>query len=95
MELMQIEFDPAKDVLNIRNHGLSLAMAVGLEWDLLVTHVDDSRHDYFEQRMVGYAPIGDTLHCVVFVERRPDVMRVISLRIADKKEVKRYAASYS
>ena len=35
------------------------------------------------------------LYCVVFVERRPDVMRVISLRVADKKEVKRYAANYS
>jgi len=57
MESMQIEFDPAKDVLNIRNHGLSLAMAAGLEWDLLVTHVDDSRHDYFEQRMVGLHPL--------------------------------------
>ncbi|MBK9442862.1 MAG: BrnT family toxin [Comamonadaceae bacterium] len=92
---MQIEFDPAKDVLNIRNHGLSLAMAECLEWDLLVTYADDSRHDYFAQSMVGDAPIGDTLYCVVFVERRPDVMRVISLRVADKKEVKRYAANSS
>lgn len=55
MKSMQIEVDPAKDVLNIRNHGLSLAMADRLEWDLLVTHAYDSRHDYFEQRMVGYA----------------------------------------
>jgi len=45
--------------------------------------------------MVGYASLGDTLYCVVFVERRPDVMRVISLRLVDKKEVKRYAANYS
>jgi len=31
---MQIEFDPAKDVLNIKNHGLSLAAAAEFEWVL-------------------------------------------------------------
>ena len=67
---MQIDFDTAKDVLNRKNHGLSLAAAAGLEWDLLVSHADDTRHDYYELRMVGYAPMGDTLYCVVFVERR-------------------------
>lgn len=92
---MRVIFDPAKDVLNVANHGVSLALAENLEWDLLVSHADDTRHDYYEQRMVGYAPIGDTLYCVVFVEREIDLIRVISLRLADKKEVRRYAANYS
>ncbi len=65
------------------------------EAELQVSHADNTRHDYYEQRMVGYAPIGDTLYCVVFVEREADLMRVISLRLADKKEVRRYAADYS
>ena len=43
--------------------------------------------------MVGFAPIGNALYCVVFVEREDDVMRVISLREATKKEVRDYAAS--
>jgi uncharacterized DUF497 family protein len=30
---MQIEFDPAKDASNLDKHGLSLAMAAGLDWD--------------------------------------------------------------
>ena len=91
---MQIEFDPAKDALNIKNHGLSLALARELEWDLLISHADDTRHDYFELRMVGFCPSGDTLYCLVFVEREADVMRVISLRKADRQEVKRYAANF-
>jgi uncharacterized DUF497 family protein len=91
---MQIEFDPAKDVLNIKNHGLSLAAAEELEWDLLISHADDTRHDYYEQRMVGYAPIGADIYCVVFVEREDDVMRVISLREATKKEARNYVANY-
>ena len=64
---MQIEFDPAKDVLNIRNHGLSLAMAECLEWDLLVTYADDSRHDYFAQSMVSVRPLATrcTVWCLL------------------------------
>ncbi len=88
---MQTEFDPAKDVLNIKNHGLSLAAAAELEWDLLISHADDTRHDYYELRMVGFAPIGNDVYCVVFVEREDDVMRVISLRKATKQEVRDYA----
>ncbi len=92
---MRIEFDAAKDALNIRHHGLSLGVAQALEWDLLISHADDTRHDYFERRMVGFAPIGHTLYCVVFVEREDDLIRVISLRQAESKEVKRYAENYS
>ncbi len=92
---MRIEFDPAKDVLNIKNHGLSLAVAAELEWDLLISHEDDTLHDYYEQRMVGFAPMGDTLYWVVFVEREADLIRIISLRAAERYEVKRYAANYS
>lgn len=91
---MQIEFDPEKDVLNVQNHGISLARAADLEWDLLVSRADDTRHDYYEHRMLGFAPIGDTVYCVVFVERTEGVMRAISLREATKREVKNYVNDY-
>jgi len=90
---MRIDFDPAKDVLNIKNHGLSLAAAAELEWDWLVSHEDNTLHDYYEQRMVGFAPKGADIFCVVFVERDDDHIRVISLRKATKKEVRDYVAS--
>jgi uncharacterized DUF497 family protein len=92
---MHIDFDPAKDVLNIKSHCLSLAAASELEWDLLISHEDNTLHDYFEQRMVGFAPIANEIYCVVFVEREDDAMRVISLRKATKKEVQNYVASQS
>ena len=91
---MQIEFDPVKDALNQKSHGVSLVMAGELEWDLLVCHADNTRHDYYELRMVGFAPIGCAVYCVVFVERDDDVMRVISLREATKKEARDYVANY-
>ena len=51
----------------------------------------DTRHDYGEVRMIGYVPIGDRVFCVVFVDRE-EVRRIISLRKANDREVKRYAS---
>ncbi len=88
--MVQIKFDPAKDVINIRNHGLSLSVARDIEWDLLLSHADNTRHDYYEPRMIGFAPIGSVVYCVVFVEREVDLLRIISLRKATKAEVQSY-----
>ena len=92
---MQIEFDLVTDALNVKNHGLPLAAAVGLEWDFLMSHTDNTLHDYYEQRMIGFAPMGNDVYCVVFVERAVDVMRVISLRKATKQEVKSYVKHFN
>ena len=86
---MEITFDPAKDARNIANHGLSLTLAESLEWDLLLA-AEDRREAYGEVRMVGFAPIGRTVYCVVFTEC-PDGYRIISLRKALPKEVRHYA----
>lgn len=80
--------------MNIKNHGLSLIAVQALERGLLISHADDTRHDYYEQRMVGYATIGVDIYCVVFVEREDDVMHIISLREATKKEARNHVANY-
>lgn len=87
---MRIEFDPAKDARNVAKHGLSLALAESLEWDLLLS-TEDTRRPYGEVRMVGFAPIGRTVYCVVFTER-DDGYRIVSLRKALPKEVRAYAS---
>jgi len=51
---MHITFDPAKDSLNIANHGVSLAVAERLEWDLIWVS-EDTREAYSEQRRIGFA----------------------------------------
>lgn len=86
---MRITFDPAKDDSNQAKHGLSLVLAVELEWDAQLCR-PDVRRDYGELREVGYAPIGQRLYRVVFVQRH-DEMRVISLRKANRREVLDYA----
>ena len=87
---MKIEFDPIKDARNIAKHGVSLAIAESLEWDLILA-VEDTRERYGDIRMVGFAPVGQTVYCVVFTEE-DDVYRIISLRKALPKEVRSYAS---
>jgi uncharacterized DUF497 family protein len=90
---MNLTFDPAKYAANLAKHGFSLLDAAGLEWDAALVWPDD-RKDYQEARMVGLIPVNDRLFCVVFVDRPPEQpkeRRIISLRKANSREVKRYA----
>ena len=85
---MNIEFHAAKDEANVEKHGVSLALAAEIEWtDVLCA--PDSRRDYGELREIGFAVIAQRLYVVVFVQRG-EVMRVISLRKANSREVKLY-----
>jgi len=85
---VRFEFDHTKDKLNRAQHGLSLALAAELAWDEALVWVDE-RYGYDELRMVGLVPKGDRLYYVAFVDRS-DVRRVISLRYAERREVKHY-----
>lgn len=86
---MQITFDPAKSEANRAKHGIDLVAAERLEWDTAITWLD-TRKDYGEERECGIGYIGLTLHFVAFVDR-DQTRRIISLRKANRKEVKRYA----
>jgi uncharacterized protein len=80
--------DRDKDKLNLANHGLSLSLAEKLAWDEAYVWVDP-RYAYDELRMVGLVPEGNTLYYVAFVDRG-DERRIISLRLAERREVKKY-----
>jgi len=85
---MRIEFDPAKDAANQAKHGVSLSMAGGLDWEAALVWVDE-RFEYRETRMIALAPKTEILYYVAFVDCG-EVRRVISLRRANRREVKRY-----
>ena len=85
---MEVEFDPNKNMTNLGKHGLSLVMANELDWDAALVWVDD-RLDYKETRMVALAPKTGILYCVAFVDRG-ETRRIISLRRANRREVKHY-----
>ena len=85
---MKIEFDPAKDAANQAKHGVSLSMASDLDWEAALVWVD-GRFEYGESRMIALAPRTEILYYVAFVDRG-EVRRVISLRRANRREVKHY-----
>jgi len=85
---VRIEFDPVKDAANQTKHGLSLALAGELNWEAALVWVDD-RFEYKETRMIALAPKTEILYYVAFVDRGK-ARRIISLRLANRREVKRY-----
>jgi len=89
---MRIEFDPAKDAGNLEKHGLSLALAAELDWDASLVWVDE-RYEYGELRMIALAPDTGILYYVAFVDRG-ETRRIISLRKANRREVKHYVQSF-
>jgi uncharacterized DUF497 family protein len=85
---MYIEFDPVKDVANQTKHGVSLSVAGELDWEAALLWIDD-RVEYGEMRMIALAPKTEILYYVAFVDRG-EARRVISLRRANRREVKHY-----
>jgi len=86
---MDITYDTAKNESNTEKHGVSLAAAAEFEWDEALAWTDE-RQNYGESRMCAIGYIGNRLFYVVYVDRA-DVRRIISLRKANSREVKRYA----
>lgn len=85
---MDITFYPAKDELNVASHGVSLELAAELDWSEVMARVD-TRRDYREVREVGFGVIKGRLYCVVFTQRG-NSMRVISMRKANRREIRSY-----
>lgn len=73
---------------NAAKHGIDFAKAGDFEWDSALTF-DDVRRGYGELRHVSFGFIGTRLHVLVWTPRGEQI-RVISLRRANSKEIKRY-----
>jgi uncharacterized DUF497 family protein len=85
---LRVAFDPEKDARNIAKHGISLARAVEMDMAAALVREDD-RFDYGETRYIAFGEIEDGLHCLVFTFRGSRV-RAISLRKANKREIRRH-----
>ncbi len=89
---MRLEFDPDKDAGNQAKHGVSLSLAGELDWEAALVWIDE-RFEYGELRMIALAPETNVLYYVAFVDRG-DVRRIISVRRANRREVKHYVESF-
>jgi len=85
---VSIDFNPEKDQVNRTKHGLALDRAIDMDLRTAVVQSDE-RRDYGEPRWRAYGMLGDRLHMLAFTVR-DGRMRVISLRRANAREMKRY-----
>jgi len=85
-----ITYDLEKNEKNLRERGISFVRAADFDWSSALV-IEDTRMDYGESRFQALGFIEERLHMLVFTPRAPDT-HVISLRKANKREVKRYEA---
>jgi uncharacterized DUF497 family protein len=85
---MGITFDANKNARNIEPRGLSFERAAETDLEQAITVIDD-RRNYGEIRYRAFGPLDGRLHVLVYTEALNGI-RVISLRRANKREVKRY-----
>lgn len=87
---MLVTFDPAKSERNEAERGIPFSAAAEFDWSGALV-AEDTRRDYGERRYQAVGFIGERLHVLVFTPRDQGV-HVISLRRANGRERKRYAA---
>ena len=89
---MKCTFDPVKDAVNQEKHGVSLALAEVL-FDGPHISVADRRFDYGETRQIAFGFINNRLFVCVYADRDGG-RRIISLRKANSREVRRYGEKF-
>jgi uncharacterized DUF497 family protein len=85
-----ITFDPDKNERNTIERGLPFELVEDFEWGRALV-VEDVRKDYGERRFQALGVINGRLHALVFTPRAGSI-HVISLRKANRREVKLYEA---
>jgi len=86
------DWDEPKRAANLSKHGVDFAAVETFEWRFALI-APDLRPDCAETRFQAIGPIGERLHVLVFTPRG-DVIRVISLRKANDREVESYGARF-
>ncbi len=88
---VRLEWDFRKAAANRRKHGISFDEASTVFDDPLALIFADEDHSIDELRelIIGRSVQGQ-LMIISFTEREPDIIRIISARLATRKEVKDY-----
>lgn len=87
------QWDAKKREANLRDHGIDFAEAHHFDWETAIISIDD-REDYGELREMAIGFIGVRLHTMVFTRRGGNI-RIISLRKANRSEMRRYVNAIS
>jgi uncharacterized DUF497 family protein len=83
---VRFEFDLAKNERNIKERGISFALSAEFDWTTALVLRSDRAG---EARYKAVGEIEGRLHVLVYT-KRGQALRIISLRRANSREVKRY-----
>jgi uncharacterized protein len=86
---MDFEWDENKRSDNIRRHKIDFADVPSMFARPMLIGIDD-RRDYGEERWIGIGLLSDIVAVVVWVERSEHVIRIISARLANRRERELY-----
>ena len=89
---MRFEWDPAKANENERKHGVTFHEAQQLFQSDGYLELRDEHHSAFEERFIAIGPIERGIITTVFTERDDDIIRIISARMATKREIRLFQA---
>ncbi len=89
--MYRFEWDPRKAAANARKHGISFDEASTVFDDIYAVIFDDEGHSTEEPRelIIGHS-LTNRLLIVSFVERARNRVRLISARVATKRERQEY-----
>jgi uncharacterized DUF497 family protein len=88
---VEIEFDPVKSDRNATERGLPFTAALEFDWQ--TAEVGPSEKHGEERRIaVGY--LHDRIHVLIYMKRGP-ALRIVSLRKANEREVRKYEEARS
>lgn len=85
---MEIEYDIVKNQINLEARGIDFESAHDFDFETAFQVIDD-RKDYGETRYRAIGFIRNRLHALVYT-RISNGIRVISLRKANRREIKLY-----
>jgi uncharacterized DUF497 family protein len=86
---MKLEWDEAKNAVNIEKHGIDFNDAHELfQGNRLI--IPDVRKDYGEDRFITVGRIKTRLMIAVYTQRPAETIRIISLRKANSREKERF-----
>lgn len=88
---MRFEWDPAKDRANQAKHGLSFDEATELfKSGIDYLEIYDEDHSDEEDRFIAVGRVKRGIIVVAYAERDENVLRILSVRMATRKERQSY-----
>lgn len=91
---MKFEWDEKKNQNNILKQGLDFEDCKEMFNNGTLRQSVDNRKNYDEIRYTAYGYINGRLMNVVFTERKPNSIRIISFRKANTREIEKYEKNF-